>query len=182
MKLSLVCGFAALSLAVPAIAFAPTSGLAVGDAVTPFHPTHVAGPDAGSQKCPPCTYGNRPAVQLWVTGDSLENVGKLHKMMSEGVETHGKSEFKAFIVVVGDQFKSDAKWIKWAESVKSGKVGVTWVASDSPALKQYKINTDGSVKNTMLFYKNKAVTFNMVNVNPEKDLHSMYKAASTTLP
>lgn len=181
MKLSLVSGLAAVSLAVPAIAFAPTSGLALGETVTPFHPAHVAGPDAGTEKCPPCTYGNRPAVQVWVTGDSLENVGKFHKMLSTGVEMHGKQEFKAFIVVVGDDLKKNAEWAKWAESVKTGNVGVTWVAKDSSYIKQYKINTDGSVKNTVLFYKDKSVTSNLVNVNLEKDMAAIHSAVMTTL-
>lgn len=37
-----------------AIAFgAAVSGLGVGERVTPFHPTHVGGPDKGTDTCPP---------------------------------------------------------------------------------------------------------------------------------
>lgn len=32
---------------------APTSGLNVGDMVTPFHPKHVSGPHKGTDACPP---------------------------------------------------------------------------------------------------------------------------------
>lgn len=31
----------------------PKSGLEVGQMVTPFHPYHVAGPDKGTDTCPP---------------------------------------------------------------------------------------------------------------------------------
>ena len=31
----------------------PKSGLEVGQLVTPFHPTHVGGPDNGTDTCPP---------------------------------------------------------------------------------------------------------------------------------
>lgn len=33
--------------------FAPTSGLSVGEYVTPFHPWHVSGPHKGTDACPP---------------------------------------------------------------------------------------------------------------------------------
>lgn len=34
-------------------AFAPDSGLNIGEYVTPFHPHHVTGPLKGSNACPP---------------------------------------------------------------------------------------------------------------------------------
>lgn len=33
--------------------FGPTSGLKVGEMVTPFHPNHVTGPLKGTNACPP---------------------------------------------------------------------------------------------------------------------------------
>ena len=44
---------AILGAAFLGIAFAPTSGLNVGEYVTPFHPKHVTGPHKGTDACPP---------------------------------------------------------------------------------------------------------------------------------
>jgi hypothetical protein len=41
------------AFALPAFAFGPDSGLAVGDMVTPFNPQHVTGPHKGTNACPP---------------------------------------------------------------------------------------------------------------------------------
>lgn len=35
------------------VAFAPDSGLKVGDHVSAFHPQHVTGPHKGTDACPP---------------------------------------------------------------------------------------------------------------------------------
>ncbi len=53
MKNATLLTVLAAALAVPAIASLADSGLNVGDAVTPFHPTHIAGPDKGTNACPP---------------------------------------------------------------------------------------------------------------------------------
>jgi hypothetical protein len=42
-----------LGVAFLASAFAPDSGLNVGELVTPFHPQHVTGPHKGTDACPP---------------------------------------------------------------------------------------------------------------------------------
>jgi hypothetical protein len=34
-------------------AFAPASGLKIGEGVTPFHPQHVTGAHKGTDACPP---------------------------------------------------------------------------------------------------------------------------------
>jgi hypothetical protein len=42
-----------IGAAIAACAFAPVSGLNVGEMVTPFHPQHVTGPLKGTDACPP---------------------------------------------------------------------------------------------------------------------------------
>ena len=64
--------------AVAAFAFGANSGISVGENVTPFHPNHISGPLANSTNCFPCTFQNRPQVQVWVNGDDLKTAGIPH--------------------------------------------------------------------------------------------------------
>lgn len=84
---------ATVAVVLPALA-APISGLKAGDNVTPFHPKHVAGPLAGTDKCFPCTFQNRPQVQVWVNGDDGANVVALAKTLSTEMTEHKAKEFK----------------------------------------------------------------------------------------
>lgn len=42
-----------IGMAFATVALGPTSGLEVGEMVTPFNPQHVTGPNKGSNACPP---------------------------------------------------------------------------------------------------------------------------------
>lgn len=75
--------FSAVALAALAIsAFAVESGLKKGESVSPFHPQHISGPLANSNKCFPCTFQQRPQVQVWVNGDNKANVTALLRRTS----------------------------------------------------------------------------------------------------
>ena len=58
------------------------SGLNPGESVTPFHPNHVSGPLANTTNCFPCTFQNRPQVQVWVNGDDLKNIAPIAKTLN----------------------------------------------------------------------------------------------------
>ncbi|MDI9639989.1 hypothetical protein QPK87_20070 [Kamptonema cortianum] len=53
MKNTALFALIGVSIAVPAFAGNPESGLNVGQNVIAFHPYHVAGPDKGTDTCPP---------------------------------------------------------------------------------------------------------------------------------
>lgn len=173
MKLVLAIA-AAAALAIPVVAMRPVdSGLKAGESVTPFHPNHVAGPLAGTKNCFPCTFKARPAIQVWVNGDSEENVIKLAKCLQENIDSHKDKEFKAMIVWIGPSTDCQAcaghlKSI--AEKSGAKDVAFAVIGKDDPAIAAYKINLDKSVKNTLIAYKSWKVEANMVNVEqtPEK--------------
>lgn len=161
-------GFAAaLALALPVLAFSPTSGLKPGDMTSAFEPIHVAGPDKGTETCPVCKYGSRPAVQVWHNGDAAQNVVDLANHLDKKVAA-SKNEFKAFTVGIADTEAQRDAVVKIGGMIEGGHVGVTYLASSDPALKAYKINTDSSVKNTVIVYKDRKVVATMVNVKADK--------------
>ena len=53
MNKAILFGVAASATALACALTGVESGLNVGDMVTPFNPTHIAGPDKGTNKCPP---------------------------------------------------------------------------------------------------------------------------------
>ena len=151
------------ALAISAIAFPGiNSGLNVGESVTPFHPSHVTGPDKGTDTCPPCKYGARPAVQVWVNGDSTENIAKLASVLNQ---TAGKNEnFKGFVIWVSDNKDQAAGTLKTiAGKHNFDAIGMAVIDPKNEAINNYKINLDKEVKNTVIVYKNKKVVQKFVN-------------------
>ena len=169
--------------ALAAVAFAaPTSGLNPGESVTPFHPRHVVGPLAGTNNCFPCTFQNRPQVQVWVNGDNPQNVKQIASTLASAMGTHKAKEFKAMIVFVSDN-PSDGKLPlslkQIAKETKSDKVALAIVGRDDEALSKYKINLAPSVKNTVLVYKNWQIADKMVNLNADDKGKAALNAAIT---
>ena len=164
MKKAIFGGIAVAALAVPAFAlFSANSGLKPGESVSPFHPKHLSGPLAGTDKCFPCTFQARPQVQVWVNGDDAKNVDAITTFLQKQIESNKSKEFKALVVVLGDE-KSAAPYVAWAKSTKSKDVAIALLPKSDEALKNYKINTAADVKNTVLVYKDWKVSSNMTNL------------------
>lgn len=163
---------AAAALALPVLALrAADSGLKPGEQVTPFHPNHVSGPLAGTKNCFPCTFQARPAVQVWVNGESSENIIAIAKDLQQNIDMHKDKEFKAMIVMVGQSTDCATCGSELAEiAKKSGAKDVAFavIGKDDPSVEKYKINLDSSVKNTVIAYKDWKVQANMVNVTSDE--------------
>lgn len=184
--------FAIATLAVIALPVfaAVESGLKPGDRVTPFHPDHVSGPLAGTTNCFPCTFQQRPMVQVWVHGDDHENVHKMIEDMAGNMTAHKDKEFKALFVFVADNAEQKAALKKELATgcgdAKEGSecmckdVGLAVIDKDNEALKNYKINLDNSVKNTVIVYRNWKVEKTLVNVKmDEKGCNELCSAVAS---
>ncbi len=158
------------ALAALALAKGASSGLSKGEDVTPFHPNHFAGPLAGTTNCFPCTFQNRPQVQVWVNGDRPENVAKIAERLDAAMKANGKAEFKALVVFVGEGEKAEkAKEAGLALVKKEGlkNVAMATIAPSNEAVKAYKINVSPDVKNTVIVYRNWKVQDKMVNLSAD---------------
>jgi protocatechuate 3,4-dioxygenase beta subunit len=157
---TVIGALALASLAFPALA---NSGLGLGESVTPFHPTHITGPDKGTDTCPPCKYGAIPAVQVWVNGDSMENVSKIAGVLNKNAV--GNSKFKGFVIFVSKSKDTTAKLIQNV-ATKTGfnAIGMAVIDPGNEAIENYKINLDSEIKNTVFVYKNKKVMAKFVNL------------------
>lgn len=172
--------FIAGVIALTSLAFGANSGLSVGESVTPFHPTHVTGPDKGTDTCPPCKYGARPAVQVWVNNDSHENVMKIAQLLNKNAAAN--ENFKGFVIFVTTTPKELGGKI---ESVvtESGlnKIGCAVIDPKNEALTNYKINLDKDIKNTVFVYKNKKVVAKFVNLTSDDKGLGQLTAAITSV-
>ncbi|HRI43758.1 MAG TPA: hypothetical protein PLL78_09770 [Fimbriimonadaceae bacterium] len=169
--------FAALTVSAIALpAFAANSGLAVGEAVTPFHPAHITGPNKGTTACPPCTYGNRPQVQVWVNGDSLENVAKIAGVLNKTAASN--KEFKGFVIfLTSDKPATEKAIVEANKKLGYDAIAMATLAPGDSAVKNYKVNVASEVKNTVFVYKDKKVTAKFVNLEAnEKGLGQLNEA------
>jgi hypothetical protein len=184
MKNTFVSTTIIAALAIPALALAVTSGLKAGEQVSAFHPTHVAGPMAGTDKCFPCTFKNRPQAQIWVNGDKTENVVALAKALDKSMDNLKGKEFKAMIVVLSDKSAMEATKTMAAKMAKDNgikNIAIAVLPKDHEAVQAYKINLSKDVKNTVFVYRDWTVKDSMTNVVANSaGLASLEKAINNT--
>jgi hypothetical protein len=159
------------AFALTALASGPDSGLNVGEGVTPFNPKHVTGPNKGSNACPPCTYGARPQVQVWVNGDNMRNVVDIAKLLNDSVKEMKASELKAFVIFLVDKEKAgelEAMLPKLAERIGVYDIALATLPKDNNAVGNYKVNVSGDVKNTVFVYRDKKVVAKYVNLKADE--------------
>jgi hypothetical protein len=170
MSKKLLSIFTALSvLVLPAMAGTAESGLKVGETVTPFHPTHITGPLKGTNDCPPCTFGSRPQVQVWVNADNMKNVVDIARLLERQVQAKSKSELKAFVILLTDKPEETGTFLKaLAERIGAKEVGLAYLRKDDEAVRNYKVNVGEDVKNTIFVYKNKMVSDKFVNFKADE--------------
>lgn len=178
-------GFVSFLAVVAAAAFAlgATSGLDKGENVTPFHPKHIAGPLANSTNCFPCTFQNRPQVQVWVNGDDHKNVAAIAKTVNAAMEKN--KEFKGLVVFVTSKENASQMETHLKEAAKMpelSKIGMAIIDKNDKAVQAYKINLSSDIKNTVFVYKNWTVEQKFVNLKgDEKGLSALGKAISSVL-
>jgi hypothetical protein len=168
MKRSALLGTVATALVAAAVVAAPVaSGLKRGESVTPFHPKHLAGPLAGTSNCFPCTFQNRPQAQIWVNGDNAKNVVALAGTLSKSMKTYSGKEFKGLVVFLttpATAAKVEAEVKKAAKDPSLTGVGMALIDTKNEAVEAYNINTDPTVKNTVIVYKDWKVADSFVNL------------------
>lgn len=177
-------GLLILGLAVPVLALAAfrtstpvagaESGPKVGGEVYAFEPTHVTGPDMGTDTCPVCKYGSEPAAQVWVNGDDPANLAKITKTLEGAIAKNGLKKFRAFVVVIPNKGETPntlkANLSTFASENQLKNVALTFVYGPSKdAIGDYKINTDPSVKNTVFVYADRTVVANFVNLKGDDE-------------
>ncbi len=163
--------FAAVSaLALPVLAISPESGLRVGETVTPFHPTHVTGPLKGTDKCPPCTYGARPQVQVWMNGHDTKNLVYITRLLDREMKANAKSELQAFVIVLTDTPEETAKLLTAvADRVGTKDVALAYLSKKDAAVSAYKVNVTPDVSNTVFVYRDKKVSQKFVNLKGDEE-------------
>ncbi|MBL8088166.1 MAG: hypothetical protein JNM85_08880 [Chthonomonas sp.] len=167
MKKLITIGATIAVMAVIAVA-AVKSGLDKGDSISAFHPQHISGPLANSTSCFPCTFKQRPQVQVWVNGDQHNNILAIAKDLDNAIEKYSKTEFKAMVVFLSDPAKVDATKsmvMKAMEGKNLNRIAVAVLANNHSAVTDYKINL--KAKNTVFVYKNWKVTNKMVDFNAD---------------
>lgn len=173
-KSILISSAVGLALAVSAIALnpgasEPKSGLAVGELVSAFHPSHVTGPLAGTDSCPPCTYGNLPMVQAWINGDTTQNIAAIAAKLDKAMVAKSGAELKTFVIVLTSDPKSTSEELKAIAKEQGLKnVALAYLDKKDSAVEDYKMSVSPEVKNTIFVYRNRKVDSKFVNLDPNE--------------
>ncbi len=163
------------------------SGVEKGGMLSAFHPKHISGPDKKTSTCPVCKYPQNPAVQIWVNNDDPQNVETLVNTLEKSLKANSDKKMKAFVIYLNPTKKSAKTLTSDLEGVarknKIERVSLAYLASPKDdAIKEYKINTDAKIKNTVFVYKEREVKSKFVNlVADEKGLEELNSAISEVL-
>lgn len=159
-----------LAVATAIVLAGSNSGLDKGERVVPFRPNHIMGPLANTTNCFPCTFQNRPQVQVWVNGESNDNIKSFAKTLDTAMGKYKTKEFKAMVVVVTKQGTEEAKMKEIGSLLKPlnlKNVDVSIIGTGNEAVGEYKINTGTDVKNTIFAYRNWMVKDKWVNAKAD---------------
>jgi hypothetical protein len=135
------------------------SGLQKGDDIIPWNPIHVAGPNAGTNACPVCTYEGRPAIVIF-THDG-RNAWQLADRLEDLVIQQQKMDLKGFVIVLNST-PDDLK--QMADDQKITHIGICYPDPQTRTedLNRYKINPQAD--NTVMVYKAYKVEANFVDL------------------
>lgn len=161
LSLFSVCALTAVVLAAPL-----SSGLKPGEYVSSFHPQHLSGPDKGTDTCPPCKYGNLPAVQVWVNKEDPKTAAAITEFVNQEV-AKSKKDLKGFVLYVlkdKDAAARAKQAAKQAEADGLVKVAIATVKPTDQAIPNHKINLKPEVRNTVLVYSKRKIVASMVNL------------------
>ncbi len=137
------------------------SGLQKGEDIIPWNPIHVAGPNAGTNACPVCTYEARPAVVIF-TRDG-KNAWQLAGRLENLVVEQRPMDLKGFVVVVDSASPEQLK--QRAASEHLSHIGICYPDPQTADhdLKEYRINP--AALNTVMFYRQYKVAGNWANLD-----------------
>ncbi len=165
-----IAGTLAILGGAASLAFSPktVSGVEKGETLSAFQPHHVTGADKNSDTCPVCSYPKNPAVQVWVNGDDEQNVRAVVRNLERETVANKAKKFKAFVVFINPRHESaavmNAKLAKLGAEEKIKNVALAYLSGPAdPAIADYKINTDATVRNTVFVYRARKVAAKFVN-------------------
>ncbi len=122
-----------------------------------------------------------PQIQVWINNDDSANIEKLVKTLNDAVIANKAKYLKAFFIFVDPTGKKiEPRLAAIAKKTNSNDVALAYLSPKDDAVKAYKVNLDPSIKNTVMLYRDRTVTFKKANlVADEKglaDLKSAIKA------
>jgi hypothetical protein len=135
------------------------SGLQIGDDIIPWNPIHVAGPNAGTNACPVCTYEARPAIVIFAKRSA--DLSPLALRLQDLVNHRRDIDLKGFLIALDT---TPTRLQEFAAQNNLLQIGVCYPdpAERDKDLAEYKINP--AADDTVIVYRNYKVIGNFVNL------------------
>lgn len=165
---------ATFALVVPAVGMstlgAPVSGVARGELLSAFQPTHVSGPDKGTNTCPVCKYPFNPGVQVWINNDGTQNVTRIVENLEKEARQNVARHLKTFAVFFNPAGRSETAYTaglkRLASTTRVEYTSIVYLPNpQAEAVSEYKINTSPEVHNTVFVYRARKVAAKFVNLD-----------------
>jgi len=140
----------------------PAAGLEPGARLASYAPKHLTGPDKGTRQCPPCKYAAGPFVQIFINGDSDENIKALTLKLEATLA--GKNKLHGAVVMMDETRRPDIeKWVKEWNLEKTALCYVL-VGIRGSVARDYKLE---DAKNVLIISDEKKVLRSVENASVE---------------
>ncbi|HZO90006.1 MAG TPA: hypothetical protein VFB38_16880 [Chthonomonadaceae bacterium] len=112
-------------------------------------------------------------MQVWINTDNTKNAVALAETLEKAVQAHANQGLKAFVIFTNPGEEEPEDLTKSLEKMAADRnithIGIAFLPNlDDNAVKDYGINTDARVRNTVFLYKNKMVASKFVNLKADK--------------
>lgn len=119
-----------------------------------------------------------PQIQVWINKDSDANVEKLVKTLNQAGVAKKAKKLKVFFIFVDKTGTAiEPHLTALANKENAQDLALAYLAPDHEAVTDYKINLQPQVRNTVMLYRNRMITWKRVNVQAkDADLADLTKA------
>lgn len=97
--------------------------------------------------------------------------------------SNSEKSLKAFVIFLSDDKKKmETDLSAIAKKLNANEISLAYLSPKSNAIKDYKINMDPVVHNTVMIYRNRRVTANFVNLgSDDKSMKALKDAIAETV-
>ncbi|HXL58468.1 MAG TPA: hypothetical protein VN958_19535 [Chitinophagaceae bacterium] len=145
------------------------SGLSVGEYCPAFDPQFVSGPDKGKRKCPMCSYGYGQGVLMFWNNRDLTQMWTLLKNLDNKIVENGFDKLRVFAIYTNTEKANlnvvEQRLTDGAMRHQIQRCGVAFIPTlaESEGVKEYKLNNNPEIKNTIFIYRKRKVVDKFVN-------------------
>ena len=114
-------------------------------------------------------YGSRPAVQVWINSDSDADAAALAEALQKEVTANAGAQLKGFVIFDNPRAEPPSAMASRLNRIAASQpvpsIDLAYLGGPADEnVREYQMNTDPAVRNTILLYRDKEVKAKFINL------------------